>query len=454
MPSLPSTKGLLTMAKTAAPAATTVLDVFAEAEEPVSRDTRRQELILLAMMLKTPLAMSREVLELPAGYFTGLRHQEVWEYLVERAEAGLDGDVPAVAWHLRDRPGAEEFVSQLADLSLSLLPGSPETLVEIIAEGHRHRLTEQVLTASYQRLRDGDVDKAIEILGSIDTSVGTIDRPSTLLDAWAQAQEEAELGLPVVPSPWPKLNAEHLGGGWRGRACYFFAGMPGAGKTVALQCIAADAAERERNVSMFSLEMVRSDLARRFLSTAARVPMSEMMRPKLDLLVETRDAVNKALARIGRRVHIHDPRLTASQLRAQARIDVRRHGCDLIGIDYVQLIKADDPRMPERERIEYVVGELDDMAKELCVPVVALVQPNRGAALAERKLQMTDMFGSGALERFGSMVVLLNKVVDEDEQGKPVATGLVDFDIDKCRFGPTGSVRMVADFGRQRFEEV
>lgn len=442
------------MPKTAAPTATTVLDVFAEAADPISRDTRRQELILLAMMLKTPLAMSREVLELPATYFTGLRHQEVWAYLVERAEAGLDADVPAVAWHLRNRPGAEEFVASLADLSLSLLPGSPETLVEIIAEGHRHRATEQVLTASYQSLRNGDVDRAIEVLGSIDTSVGMIDRPSTLLDAWEQAQQEAELGLTVVPSPWPKLNAEHLGGGWRGRGCYFLAGMPGAGKTVALQCIAADAAEREYNVGVYSLEMVRSDLARRFLSTAARVPMSEMMRPKLDLLPETRDAVNDALARIGRRVTVRDPRMTAAQLRAQARVDVKRHGCQLLAIDYVQLIKADDPRLPERERIEYVVGELDDMAKELGVPVVALVQPNRGAALADRKLQMTDMYGSGALERFGSMVILLNKVFDEDEQGKPVPTGLVDFDIDKNRFGPTGSVRMVGDFGRQRFEEL
>lgn len=454
MPLTSSSKGLLTMAKTAATAAMTVLDAFAEAEEPISRDTRRQELILLAMMLKTPLAMSREVLELPAAYFTGLRHQEVWTYLVERAEAGLDADVPAVAWHLRERPGAEQFISSLADLSLSLLPGTPETLVEIISDGHRHRATEQVLTASYQSLRNGDVDRAIEVLGSIDTSVGTVDRPSTLLDAWSQAQQEAELGLTVVPSPWPKLNAEHLGGGWRGRSLYFFAGMPGAGKTVAAQVITADAAERDRNVSVYSLEMVRSDLSRRLLSTAARVPMSEMMRPRLDLLPETQQAVNGALARIGQRVHIRDPRMTAGQLRAQARIDVRRHGCDLLVIDYVQLIKADDPRLPERERIEYVVGELDDMAKELGVPVVALVQPNRGAAIAERKLQMTDMYGSGALERYGSMVILLNKVFDEDEKGKPVPTNLVDFDIDKNRYGQTGSVRMVADFGRQRFEEL
>lgn len=445
------------MAKTAAAAtsaATTVLDVFAESEEPISRDTRREELTLLAMMLKMPLAMSRTVLELPPAFFTGLRHQELWAYLVDRAEAGLDGDVPAVCWHFRDRPGAEEFISSLADLSLSLLPGTPETLVEIISDGHRHRATEQVLTASYQSLRNGDVDRAIEVLGSIDTSVGTIDRPSTLLDAWAQAQQEAELGLTVVPSPWPKLNSEYLGGGWRGRSLYFLAGMPGAGKTVALQCIASDAAERERNVAVYSLEMVRSDLSRRLLSTAARVPMSEMMRPRLDLLPETQQAVTAALARIGQRVHIRDPRLTVGQLRAQARTDVKRHGCDLIAIDYVQLIKADDPRLPERERIEYVVGELDDMAKELAVPVVALVQPNRGAAIAERKLQMTDMYGSGALERFGSMVVLLNKVFDEDEKGKPVPTGLVDFDIDKNRYGAVGSVRMVADFGRQRFEEL
>ena len=55
---------------------------------------------------------------------------------------------------------------------------------------------------------------------------------------------------------------------------------------------------------------------------------------------------------------------------------------------------------------------------------------------------------------FGHVPLLLNPVFDEDDQGNPVKTGLVDFDIDKNRYGKCGSIRMVADLGRQMFEEM
>lgn len=72
-----------------------------------------------------------------------------------------------------------------------------------------------------------------------------------------------------------------------------------------------------------------------------------------------------------------------------------------------------------------------------------------------RKLEMTDLYGSGALEKFAAGVILLNKVMDEDADGNPIPSEFVDFDIRKNRFGQNDvTVRMLADLSRQRFEEL
>src|SRR5690606_25556573 len=75
--------------------------------------------------------------------------------------------------------------------------------------------------------------------------------------------------------------------------------------------------------------------------------------------------------------------------------------------------------------------------------------------LQGRRLEMTDLYGSGALEKFAAAVILLNKVMDQDADGNPIPTEFVDFDIRKNRFGQNDvTVRMLADLSRRRFEEL
>ncbi len=439
----------------AAAAAPSPVDAYADASEPIARNTIPEERQLLAALLAYPASAAEDVLDLPAEHFTGSRHQELWKVLTERAHAGLDADVPAVVERFYDQPGMETFINNLAADGISpRVPAQLPTLAEVVTKGHRARLFERSLLRGFQLLKAGQIDAAYAAMATVDPTVGQIDRSVTLTQAWAEARAEAEAGIRVIPTPWPTLNNDYLSGGWRARELYFLSGAPGGGKTASMQVIADHAAKNEYHVSVYSLEMARQDFARRTLSTAGKVSMSEMMRPALDLTADAHAKTDQAIAEIGEHVHITDDYLTINQLRDQARIDVRRHNVSLILVDYAQLVAAEDKRLNERERIELVVEELKVMAKELAVPVVALVQPNRNAALQGRKLGMTDLHGSGALEKFAALILLLNPVLDEDEQGNPVPTPFVDFDIPKNRYGKCGTIRMVADLGRQMFEEL
>lgn len=429
-------------------------DRYAATPDPVSRDTTGEERRLLGGLLSCPESASAPVLELPAAHFSSDRHRALWRLLVERARQGMPADVPAVAEHFYGQPGMGDFVSRLAVESVTGAPTGLPTLAEIVTKGHRGRQAEAALLAAWQRLAAGQVDACLEAMTSVDPSVGKIDRSVTLAEAWAEAKTEAEIGICMVPTPWRTLNRDYLGGGWRGREVYFIAGSPGVGKTVSAQVVTTYAAEQDYEVSVFSLEMARQDFARRTVSTAGKVDMAEVMRPALDMTADSYRRAGEVMDGIGDRVHITDDgEMTIAQLRDQARLDVRRYGTALIVVDYAQLVKAEDPRMTERERIEHVAGELKAMAKELNVPVVALAQPNRNAALQSRKLEMTDLHGSGALERAGALIILLNRVKEEDREGNEVPSPFVDFDIVKNRYGRCGSIRMLADLSRQNFEE-
>src|SRR5690606_24334973 len=126
--------------------------------------------------------------------------------------------------------------------------------------------------------------------------------------------------------------------------------------------------------------------ARRQMSTSGRVPMSEVMRPDLQLTREATQAVNSVLDRIGDRVLIDDSEeLTLSQLCARARVAVRRYKAELIVVDQLGVVDHDNARLNEYERISEVIKGIARMSRELRVPVLLLAQPNRNVSYQGRK---------------------------------------------------------------------
>lgn len=427
---------------------------YASAAEPVARNTSAEERALLGRALVYPSAIPDDVLALPAEYFTGERHRTLWRVLVDRAAAGLDADVPAVAAEVAHIPGAADYVSGLARDAIGAVPTTPATLARAITDGHRARTVERALLGAWQRLAAGNVDDAMRVMVDLDPTVGQVDTGTTVTEAWEEVCEEAASGERVVqvPAPWPTLTRDYLLGGWRGGELYVLGGSPGTGKTASAQQIIAHAAEQGVVVSAFSLEMSRADLVRRLMSTAAGVHMGEVMRPDLNMRKESWEQVRASVERIGDRIIVHDDvEITAEKLRDIARVDYRRHGAGLIVVDYAQLVELEDAhRLDDRQVIERVIKRLKALARELRIPVVALAQTNRNAEIADRPLTKADLLGSGALERYAAMVILLNAVREGDEK-RVVA---VDFDIDKNRYAQTGKIRMVADLAHQRFEEL
>jgi hypothetical protein len=77
-------------------------------------------------------------------------------------------------------------------------------------------------------------------------------------------------------------------------------------------------------------------------------------------------------------IHINDrPALTINNVRSAARKLSRRTKLALIGVDYLGLMRGMDPKMNRAYQIEEITQGLKNLAKELGVPVMLLVQLKR-----------------------------------------------------------------------------
>jgi len=104
------------------------------------------------------------------------------------------------------------------------------------------------------------------------------------------------------------------------------------------------------------------------------------------------------------------PSISLLELRSRCRRFKKEHGLDLIVIDYLQLMGPSGTKKYEsREReISEISGGLKALAKELCVPVIALAQLNRGVEGRPDKVpKLSDLRESGSMEQDADMIMFI-----------------------------------------------
>jgi len=220
------------------------------------------------------------------------------------------------------------------------------------------------------------------------------------------------------------------------------AGRPSMGKTTLAINIAENAAlgKKKVGVAIFSMEMSRSQLALRMVSSLGRVDQSKLRRGDFD---QTDDwpritgAINQMRAAP---IFIDDSgALTPTEVRARARRLKREHGLGLIVIDYLQLMQVTGTAENRATEISEISRSLKALAKELAVPVIALSQLNRSVEQRnDKKPVMSDLRESGAIEQDADVIMMIYR--DEVYNSDSPRKGQADVIIAKQRNGPVGEI--------------
>ena len=193
------------------------------------------------------------------------------------------------------------------------------------------------------------------------------------------------------------------------------AGRPSMGKTAFATNIASNICNKKinnkkTNVLFFSLEMSSEQLATRVISEISQIS-SEGIRTG-NLSKTDFEKIIKASEKLKElSLFIDDsPALTISSIRTRSRRLKRKHGLDLIIIDYLQLISGESKNLNDNrvKEISDITRGLKAIAKELNIPVIALSQLSRKVEEREEKRpQLADLRESGSIEQDADLVVFL-----------------------------------------------
>ena len=233
------------------------------------------------------------------------------------------------------------------------------------------------------------------------------------------------------------------------------AARPAMGKTALALNIAQNVALlAKKAVGIFSFEMGRGQLVTRLLCCHAMVDAGKVRTGRLDTedwerLGDADDFLRTA------RIFIDDtPNLSIGDLRSRARrLKTEQRDLGLIVIDYLQLMRGEDPRASREQQISGISRGLKILAKELEVPVLALSQLNRSVESRQDKRPMvSDLRESGAIEQDADVILFIYR--DEVYNKETADKGVAEVIISKQRNGPTGTVRLAFQGEYTRFDNL
>jgi replicative DNA helicase len=241
---------------------------------------------------------------------------------------------------------------------------------------------------------------------------------------------------------------DKMTGGIRRGELWTVGALPGKGKTsCGLQIISENAAKKVP-VMVFSIEMTRTEIYKRFLAATSTVSASQIRNPHTVSQEGWRELAKAAGEVTGLPIYGDDRgTLKIDQLLSSARLNIRRHGVQLIVVDYLQIVQA--PGRDPKERVAYSSNALRQLAKSENVAVVQLSQLARPRDINDRPT-MIQLKESGDVEAHSHVIVMPYLPVDDSGELIPEEQFLI---VAKNRNGSVGQVPVYFDTARLQFVE-
>ena len=302
-----------------------------------------------------------------------------------------------------------------------------------------------ISTEAYDSSEDATniLDKAEQILFSVSQDVQKGKFKSIepilheVLDIWGNRKSGSLTG---VPSGFYDLD--NLLSGFQKSDLIILAGRPSMGKTaLALNFARNCSIDGKMKVGFFSLEMSSQQLVERLITSESKIDSHLVRTGKLPKH-EWKKLSNSASTLSESSIFIDDSAdLNIMELRAKARQLKAEKNIDIIFVDYIQLLHAQNKHESRQQEISYISRSLKALAKELNIPVIALSQLSRAVeSRTDHRPIMSDLRESGAIEQDADIVLFIYRkhVYSKNEEDE----GLGEIIVAKHRNGPTGLVKV------------
>ncbi len=363
--------------------------------------------------------------------FYRYEHRLIFAAIARLSNAGKPADVVTVYDELQTRGKGEEagglpYINSLAQYVPSA--SNIRRYAEIVRERAILRklisASDEIASTAFNtngRPVDSIVDEAMQKVLAV--------TPDSVADEWesmdqmisqelVMIQDRADGAASERPAEYIPLGLtdldEILDGGARAGQLIIIGARPGMGKSAIADGIGLHVAMRlGLPVGKFSMEMQNREGGQRALSAVGRIPLHALRRPER-MSGEHWSSLTDGADRLRSIPFYSNERggLNINQVRAKARELRRKHGLRLLVVDYLQLMSGTDSRAPRTYQLEEASRGLKSLAKELGIPVIALVQVLRGVEKeADQMPRMSDIKDCGAIEQDADVILFLHRPI-------------------------------------------
>lgn len=428
------------------------------AERKMPHNVEAEQSVLGAAFI-SKYALQRICEELDKDVFYIPAHATIFEVMYELNNDGIPIDVTTVTEKLKNKKELSKVGK--VDYLLELVNSVPSAAnidyyINIVNEKALLRrlinVATEIITNSYDN--ESSVNELLDeserkILGVLKNRKAS--EFKKIQEVLSKTQEDlerlAENNNEITGVPTGFYDIDKLTSGFHGSELIVIAARPAMGKTAfALNIATSVAANDNKTVAIFNLEMGAEQLAIRMISSLGQIPMNKLRTGYLEHKDWKR--VNEAISQLAdTSIFIDDtPGITVADIRAKCRrLASSPNGLGIVIIDYLQLISGGNRYAGNRQQeVSEISRALKTMALELNVPVIALAQLSRAVETREEKRPlMSDLRESGSIEQDADIVSFLYREDYYTRESKEDFTSESEYIIGKNRNGPTGTISLL-----------
>jgi len=350
----------------------------------------------------------------------------------ELEEAGGAAYIHALPTMVPAAGAVRDYARIVRDHSmLRRLLGAAREIQENVATqgGDPRLLVEQAEKAIFHAAHDHDTSQVRSIEDILHEELDKLERLS-------------KEGQSLTGTPSGFRDLDEITGGFQPGNLIVLAARPAMGKSALATNIAENAAvDAGKAVALFSLEMSDGELAQRFIASRGKISGESLRKGRVK--PEQWPKVLAATEKLTKAPLFVDDSsdLGVLELRAKARRLHQRHPLGLLIVDYLQLMRAEDPRDGRVEQVGKMSRGLKILARELHIPVIAISQLSRAVeARPDKRPLMSDLRESGNIEQDADLVMFVYR--DEYYNKESEKQGIAEVLIGKHRNRPIGSVEL------------
>lgn len=312
-------------------------------------------------------------------------------------------------------------------------------------------IVSNIKTKTYEDLIAMATD-SLEQLSACESS-NEITRYAELVDGYSYTLENRKINYDQGIFAGIKtgiVGLDEIIGGWIASSMYVVAARTSMGKTT-FAINAANAALKDgKSVLMFTNEMSADQIVEKHLSLIGEVNGSAMQKGSL-----SDDELNRvvfAIQKVNNDNFFIDENSGRSLVEFERKVKFmkRNVGIDLVILDYIQQMKADDDRYDSRlAQLTEISTRIKSLSRALKIPIICLAQLNRTAEVSTELPNISQIRDCGSIEQDADCVMIIHRNRDEtpNHQGE-VQGNLI---IGKSRFGMTGYVPLRMNLAVNKF---